>query len=195
MTRLHLPHAIVVRLCVGKTYVVILTPKTVGAVIGKIFHPWRNHGCYPVRATGGSLPCGRKLPAPLTGNNEGSKGLMVLQVKPTPMDNTSLHSIPSVWHPWGVRCCWSVGLARHGCCPFRASRKLPAPLRRGNEPIVLPVKPAPNVFAIKIFTFTADLWCPWGLAVLVFVSRGKIIKHIKLLLAYLFLRCLNDTNH
>ncbi len=54
------------------------------------------------------LPCGRYLLAPLNGNKEGSKGLMVFRVKPlrtlfvtnslyTPMDNTSLHSIPSLW--------------------------------------------------------------------------------------------------
>ncbi len=114
-------HAIVVRLHVGKTNVVTLTPKTVGAVIGKIFHPGRSHGWCPVRATGGSLPCGRKLPAPLTGNKEGSKGLMVLRVKPTPMHNTPVHSIPSVSHPRGVCCCWSIGLALHGCCPVRAT--------------------------------------------------------------------------
>ncbi len=30
------------------------------------------------------LPCGRYLLAPLTGNKEGSKCLMVLRVKPTP---------------------------------------------------------------------------------------------------------------
>ncbi len=56
----------------------------------------------------GSLPCGRYL----LGNKEGSKGLMVLLVKPTPtrfltdslytpMDNTPLHSIRSACHPWG----------------------------------------------------------------------------------------------
>ncbi len=50
--------------------------------------------------------------APLTGNEEGSKGLVVLRVRPTParfpinslyipMDNTPLHSISSVCHPWG----------------------------------------------------------------------------------------------
>ncbi len=53
---------------------------------------------------------------PSTGNKEGSKFLMVLRVKPTPtrfptnslytaMDNTYLHSISSVCHPWGSRCC------------------------------------------------------------------------------------------
>ncbi len=56
---------------------------------------------------GGTLTCGHYLLAPLTGNKEGSKGLMVLRFKPTPgrfptnslytpMDNTPLHSISSV---------------------------------------------------------------------------------------------------
>ncbi len=68
-----------------------------------------------VRATGVSLPCGRYLIAPFTGDKEGSKCLTVLRVKPTPtrfpanslytpMDNTPLHSISSVCHPWGKRC-------------------------------------------------------------------------------------------
>ncbi len=81
-------------------------------LVGRIFYPGRSHGCYPVRATGGSLPCGRYLPAPFTGKKEGSKSLMVLRVKPTPtwfppnslytpIDNTPLHSISSVCHPWG----------------------------------------------------------------------------------------------
>ncbi len=72
-------------------------------------------GCCPVRATGGSLPCGRYLFAPLTGNKEESKCLTVLRVKPTrtrfltdsrytPMDNTPLHSISSVCHPWSNSC-------------------------------------------------------------------------------------------
>ncbi len=46
----------------------------------RIFYP----GQSPVRATGGSLPCGCYLRAPLTGNTKGSKCLMVLRVKPTP---------------------------------------------------------------------------------------------------------------
>ncbi len=83
-----------------------------------------------------SLPCGRYLLAPLTGDKEGSRSLMVLRVKPTPtrfptnslytpMDNTTLHSIiyliflyiisnnyiqysniSSVCHPVGEGCCW-----------------------------------------------------------------------------------------
>ncbi len=59
----------------------------------------------------GLLPCGHYLLAHLTGNKEGSKGLMALQVKPTPtrfptsilytpMDDTPLHSVLSVYHPW-----------------------------------------------------------------------------------------------
>ncbi len=81
-------------------------------LVGRIFHPGRSHGCCPARATGGSLPCGRYLLASLNVNEEGRKCLMVLRVKPTPtrsptnslytpMDNTSLHSILSVVHPWG----------------------------------------------------------------------------------------------
>ncbi len=61
----------------------------------------------------GSLPCGRYLLAPLNGNKEGSKCLMVLRVKHTPtrlptnslytpMNSTPLHSISSVCHPWGL---------------------------------------------------------------------------------------------
>ncbi len=33
----------------------------------------------------GSLPCGRYLLAPSTGNKEGNKGLMVFRVWPTPI--------------------------------------------------------------------------------------------------------------
>ncbi len=36
--------------------------------IGRIFHLGRSHRCCPVRATGGSIPCGRYLLAPLTEN-------------------------------------------------------------------------------------------------------------------------------
>ncbi len=50
----------------------------------RIFHSGRSHGCCSVHATGCSLPCGRYLLAPLTRNNEGSKSLIVLRVKPTP---------------------------------------------------------------------------------------------------------------
>ncbi len=78
VTRLHLPHATVVRLHVHESNVAILTSETtvkVGA--WAVAYP-----CYPVRATGDSLPCIRYFLAPLTGNTEGSKGLMVLRVKP-----------------------------------------------------------------------------------------------------------------
>ncbi len=120
MTRLHLQHAIAVKLHVRKNNVVILTPETSAPLVfeqwpilvGMIFHPGRSHGCCPVHAAEGSLPCGRYLIAPLTGNKEGSKCLLVLRVKPTPtrfptnslytpMDNTPMHSISSVCHPWG----------------------------------------------------------------------------------------------
>ncbi len=52
-------------------------------LVGRIFHPGCSHGCCSVRATRVSLPCGRYLLAPLTGNKERSKSLTVLQVKPT----------------------------------------------------------------------------------------------------------------
>ncbi len=59
----------------------------------------------------GSVPCGRYPLVRLTGNKKGSRGLMVLRVKLTPirfptnspytlMDDTPLHSIPSVGRPW-----------------------------------------------------------------------------------------------
>ncbi len=41
-----------------------------------------SYECCPVGVTGGSLPCGRHLLAPLTGNKEGSQNLMVLRVRP-----------------------------------------------------------------------------------------------------------------
>ncbi len=84
---LHLPHAIVVRLLVRKTAVVISIPETadpfcvwaVTILVGRIFHPGRSHGCCPVRATEGSLlPCGRYLLAALTGNKEGSIALIMI---------------------------------------------------------------------------------------------------------------------
>ncbi len=56
-------------------------------------------------ATGGSLPCGRYLLAPLTGNKEGSKGLMVLRVKPTPtrFPTNSLYGLHTLaFHPYQV---------------------------------------------------------------------------------------------
>ncbi len=65
----------------------------------------------------GSLPCGRYLLAPLTGNKEGCKCLIELRVKPTPtrfptnslyvpMDYTPMPSISSGCHPWDN--CWRV---------------------------------------------------------------------------------------
>ncbi len=67
-TRLHLSQA-------HKTDVVILTAETAGSLVGRISHPRRSHGCCLARATGGSLPCGPYLLAPLTGDSDGSKGL------------------------------------------------------------------------------------------------------------------------
>ncbi len=65
---------------------------------------------------GSLIPCGRYLLASLTGTKEGSKGLMVLRVRPTPtrfptnslyipMDNIPLHSIPRMCQPWCLFCC------------------------------------------------------------------------------------------
>ncbi len=63
---------------------------------------------------------GRYLYGSLTGKKEGSKGFMVLRVKPTPtgfptnslstpMDNTPLHSTSSMRHLWGDRCGSVIG--------------------------------------------------------------------------------------
>ncbi len=73
------------------------------------FHPGRSHGRSQDEATGGSLPCGRYYLAPLTGNIEGSKGLMVLRVKPIPtrFPSNSLYGLHTLAfytkcvHPWG----------------------------------------------------------------------------------------------
>ncbi len=83
-------------------------------LVGRVFYPGWSHGCWPVRATGVALPCGRYLLVPLTLNKQGSSGLMVLRVKPTPtrfptnslntpMDNTPLHSLPSVWRSLALK--------------------------------------------------------------------------------------------
>ncbi len=52
--------------------------------IGVINHSGRRHGYCLVRATGASLPCGRYLLAPLTGNKDGSKAVTAPRVRPTP---------------------------------------------------------------------------------------------------------------
>ncbi len=67
----------------------ILTPETLvfeqqPILFGRTFHPLRSRGCCPVRATGCSLPCGRYYLAPLTGNKEENKELLVPHVRPTP---------------------------------------------------------------------------------------------------------------
>ncbi len=60
-----------------KVEVVNLRPETVGRIcVGKIVHPGRSHEC--------SLPCGRYLLAPLTGNEEGGFGLMMIRERPKP---------------------------------------------------------------------------------------------------------------
>ncbi len=48
--------------------------------VGGIFHV-----CYPVCAKGWSRPWQSDLLVPLTGSKEGSTGLVVLQVGPTPI--------------------------------------------------------------------------------------------------------------
>ncbi len=49
-----------------------------------MFHPGQSCGCWPVRATYGSLPCGRNLFVALTEDREGGMGFKVLQLGPTP---------------------------------------------------------------------------------------------------------------
>ncbi len=76
-------------------YVVILTSESAFKHPG----PGWSHGCCP---TGGSLPCGRYLLAPLNGNKEESKCLMAFRVKHTPTrlpTSTLLHSLSSMWCP------------------------------------------------------------------------------------------------
>ncbi len=91
-------------------------------LVGRIFRPGCSHGCCLVHATGTHyradvIACGRYLLAPLTGNKEGSKSLMVLGVKSTPsrfptnslhtpMDNTTvlLHQVCAT-HGEGVCSC------------------------------------------------------------------------------------------
>ncbi len=132
MIRLHLPHAIVLLSC---------TRIKSMSLPGNGGHHWclsrsislsvgvSIHGCCPVRATGGSPLYGHYLLAPLTGNKEGRKGLIVLRIMPTPtrlptnclhtpMDNTPLHSIPSVRRPWLT---YATDIHPHSdqCCKFQ----------------------------------------------------------------------------
>ncbi len=78
-------------------------------------------GCCPLRASGDSLPCERYSLTSLIGNKEGSMSLMVLRVRPTPtwfptsihytpLDNTPLNSILSVWCPWSKDYFWADGI-------------------------------------------------------------------------------------
>ncbi len=84
-------------------------------LIGRIIHQKENHGSCPVRATGGSLPCGRYLLASSSWNKERSKESMVLRVRPTPtrfqtnilntsVDSTPWHSILNAWCQMSTRC-------------------------------------------------------------------------------------------
>ncbi len=57
-----------------------------------------------------SLPCGRYLLASLTGNEKGARALWYSELSLhqlssrlyIPIDNTPLHSLSSVCHPWGT---------------------------------------------------------------------------------------------
>ncbi len=107
MTWLHLPHSIVVILNVPLLSSHQDRRAWLGfdqepILVGWIFYPGRNHR--------GSMPCGCYLLAPLTGNREGNMWLILFWVWPTPtrfptsifyilLDNTPLHSIPSVCCP------------------------------------------------------------------------------------------------
>ncbi len=77
--------------------------------VGRIYHQGWSHGCGPGLVT----TLWTLFTCSLTGNNEGSKGPKVPQVKPTltlfptnsiytSVDNTPLHFISIVCHPWGV---------------------------------------------------------------------------------------------
>ncbi len=85
-------------------------------LVRRILHPSYSQGRCPVSATGGSLAHGLYFLVPLTGNKEGNKSLILVRVKHaptrfpaknpyTPMAHTALHSISSVYHPWGSCCC------------------------------------------------------------------------------------------
>ncbi len=129
MTRLHLPHAIVVRSHVCKATLLSshwkrrspLAFEHSPILVGRIFHPERSHGCCPVRATRGSLPCGRYVLAPLTGNKEGSKCLWHSEL--------SLHqlgSCPTVFIPrWTTHPC-----ILYQVCATRGARSVVAGISR-----------------------------------------------------------------
>ncbi len=95
------------RLHLRKSNVVILIPETAGLSLSVGFSIQDE-----TMDVARSLSCQRYLLAPLTGNKEGNKSLVVLRVKSTPtwfpinglytpMDNTPMHSISNVCHPWG----------------------------------------------------------------------------------------------
>ncbi len=118
VTRLHLPHAIVVSLHVRKSNVVILTPET-AVTVGVWAVAYSCRYDFPSRTKPWMLPGPHDrgltttrtlLSCSLYWEQKGSKCLMVLRVKPTPtrfptnslytpMDNIPLHSISSVCHP------------------------------------------------------------------------------------------------
>ncbi len=89
---------------------VMVTAVSVWAVaylVGRIVHPRWSYGCYPARAT---LPYGRYLLAPLTGNIEGREQRMYGTPTLFPsnhyctlVDSTSLPPISSVWCPKGLQ--------------------------------------------------------------------------------------------
>ncbi len=130
MAALHLPHATVVRLHVRKNNVIIFKTENGGrrwclssslslsvglSVQDEAMDVAR---CAP---TGGSLPCGRYLLPPLTGNKEGSKGFWYSEL--------SLHQLgsrPTVFIPrWTTHPCilYQVCATRGArfCCWIRSS--------------------------------------------------------------------------
>ncbi len=60
------------------------------------------HGCCPARATRGSIPCRRYLRVPLNGNEEGSKGLMVLAHANSVPDPVGQHTLTFYTTPVGL---------------------------------------------------------------------------------------------
>ncbi len=87
MIRLHLPPTIVMRLPEHNIDVVILTAETDALILCLSSGPPWSAGLSiqddALDVSRGSLQYGRYLPAPLR-NEEGSKELLVLQVRPTP---------------------------------------------------------------------------------------------------------------
>ncbi len=130
-----------------------------------------------MRATEGSLPCRCYLLAPLTGNKERSKGIVVLQVKRTPtrfpthilytlMANTHLHSLRIICHPWGKRCrtaVWSMFvsyLSKHLKSPFGHFLKAHCEEHQGNSRNWQKTNFSPYILT-ESCGFTQVFHCPW----------------------------------